>query len=407
EIACLGDALADPGGGAYSMEARERFGLLTAELRTLRRSVGEPILDLIRRIIDTTGVDVELASSVSPAAEARRQNLDLFVQAVADFQSIDGQVTVPALVAWLDAEDEFGQGLDVATPSEADSVKLLTIHRSKGLEWDAVFLVGVVHSKFPTNTRRLTWTKSPHILPAALRGDRASLPQLEGHDADAIDDLVERRRQYEQIEELRLAYVAWTRSRHHLAVSCWRWSPRLKTGLGPSEYVEATRDAIAEWGGAPDRWADRVTRGEPNPYADVSKDLPWPISHETAEAIRRREAAERVRTAIEPELDDLLLIDRVREWDEDIARLSAEALAADAAAIDVVMPMSVSATGLSRLRDDAEAFAAELARPMPRKPSAAARFGTRFHAWVEARFGQQQLFDPDELPGRGDLGIDG
>ena len=35
-----------------------------------------------------------------------------------------------------------------------------------------------------------------------------------------------------------------------------------------------------------------------------------------------------------------------------------------------------------------------------------ARRGSRFHAWVEARFGQQSLLDPDDLPGRGDLGID-
>jgi DNA helicase-2/ATP-dependent DNA helicase PcrA len=42
---------------------------------------------------------------------------------------------------------------------------------------------------------------------------------------------------------------------------------------------------------------------------------------------------------------------------------------------------------------------------MPRPPSAAARFGTRFHAWVEARFGQQQILDPDDLPGRADTEI--
>jgi DNA helicase-2/ATP-dependent DNA helicase PcrA len=407
EIACLGDALADPGDGPYSTEARERFGLLADELRHLRRSVGEPILDLVRRIIDVIGVDVELASSISPAAEARRQNLDLFVQAVADFQSLDGQVTVPALVAWLDAEDEFGQGLDVATPSEADSVKLLTIHRSKGLEWDAVFLVGVVHTKFPTNTSRLVWVKSPQILPAALRGDRRSLPQLEGYDADAIDDLRARRREYERIEELRLAYVAWTRPRHRLYVSCWRWSPLLKTGLGPSEYVDATRDAMAGWDGVPERWADRVVRGEPHPYAGVSKDLPWPISHETPEADRRREAASRVLAAVEPQVDDLIQLERIRQWDDEIATLIAEAMRADAGVIDVVMPRSVSATGLSRLRDDPETFAAQLARPMPSRASASARFGTRFHAWVEARFGQQGLFDPDDLPGRGDLGIEG
>ncbi len=43
---------------------------------------------------------------------------------------------------------------------------------------------------------------------------------------------------------------------------------------------------------------------------------------------------------------------------------------------------------------------------MPRQPSAAARFGTRFHAWVEARFGQQLLLDPDDLPGRADVEIE-
>ena len=70
------------------------------------------------------------------------------------------------------------------------------------------------------------------------------------------------------------------------------------------------------------------------------------------------------------------------------------------------LPSSLSATALARLRDDPDGFAADLARPMPRQPSPAARFGTRFHAWVEARFGQQELLDPDELPGRGDAGID-
>ena len=74
--------------------------------------------------------------------------------------------------------------------------------------------------------------------------------------------------------------------------------------------------------------------------------------------------------------------------------------------IAVPLPSSLSATALARLRDQPAEFARELARPMPRRPSAAARFGTRFHAWVEARFGQQVLIDPDELPGRGDSEID-
>ena len=66
EVVSLSDALDDPGDAEYSPEARERFALLAEELRVLRRFAGEPLLDLVRRIIDTTGIDVELASSVSP-----------------------------------------------------------------------------------------------------------------------------------------------------------------------------------------------------------------------------------------------------------------------------------------------------------------------------------------------------
>jgi DNA helicase II / ATP-dependent DNA helicase PcrA len=50
---------------------------------------------------------------------------------------------------------------------------------------------------------------------------------------------------------------------------------------------------------------------------------------------------------------------------------------------------------------------------MPRQPSRSARFGTRFHHWVERYFGarlpygglgQQQLLDLDDLPDRADSG---
>ena len=161
EIASLGDAVDQPGTCPTPPRRGSGSRSSSAELRRLRSAIGEPILDLVRRIVDTTGIDVELASSVSPAASARRDNLDLFVQAVAEFQAIDGPVTLTALMAWLEAEDDFGQGLDVATPSEADSVKLLTVHRAKGLEWDAVFLVGVTDTKFPTNRGRSRWTTVP------------------------------------------------------------------------------------------------------------------------------------------------------------------------------------------------------------------------------------------------------
>lgn len=411
EIACLDDALADPGEAAYSAEALERFGLLRDELRHLRAAVGEPLLDLVRRIVDVTGVDVELASAVSPAAGARRDNLDLFVKAVADFQAVDGDVTLPALLAYLTAEDDQGNGLDIATPTEADSVKLLTVHRSKGLEWDTVFCVGVCESRFPSAQGRTLWVSSPAVLPAALRGDAADLPQLQGFDKAALDDYRARAKAHEADEELRLGYVAFTRAAHRLAVTSFQWGPR-KTPYGPSSYQEVVRERLEAWGTPPEPWLLRPGKGAENPYAAEDPAQPWPVEGYGEEARLRREAAARVLAADpdQPDPDlDIVTAARVAEWDAEIDQLLAEARLAGAqgtSEIPVSLPSSLSATALGRLRDDPEAFARELARPMPRPPAPAARFGTRFHAWVETRFGQQGLFEPDELEGRGDAGIE-
>ncbi|HWI43683.1 MAG TPA: ATP-dependent DNA helicase [Nocardioides sp.] len=407
EIPCLDDALADPGEASYSPEALERFTLLRDELRVLRSAVGEPLLDLVRRIIDVTGVEVELASSVSPAAAARRENLDLFVKAVADFQAIDGDVTLPALIAWLTAEDEAGNGLEVATPSEADSVKLLTVHRSKGLEWHTVFCVGVGEGRFPSTQGRSLWTSSPCVLPAPLRGDAEDLPQLAGHDKAALDTYRADTRAHEAEEELRLGYVAFTRPEHRLWVTSFLWGPR-KTPYGPSSFQVLVRELCEQWG-EPVDWLEKPEKGAANPLDAIDPSRPWPVEGLGAESSRRLEAAARVRSvdvaAPDPELD-LVEAARVAEWDAEIDRLLAEARADRASEVQVPLPATLSATALARLRDDPEGFARELARPMPRPPAPAARFGTRFHAWVEARFGQQALIDVEELAGRGDAGID-
>ncbi len=391
-------------------EARDRFGLLADELRRLRSAIGEPILDLVRRIVDTTGIDVELASSVSPAAAARRENLDLFVQAVAEFQAVDGQVTLAALLAWLEAEDEFGQGLDVATPSEADSVKLLTVHRAKGLEWDAVFLVGVTERKFPTNQSRSSWLTVPFMMPNALRGDARDLPASPG-----TRPTTSTRSPRRPSTTSRSRSSGWATSPGPAPATC----SRSRRGAGPrtSRQDSVRRTTSCGRGrpwprgrGEPEAWRECVAKGEISPYADRSPDLPWPISHHTAEVERRLEAAARWQTAET----------RRRRRHRGRAPTSnasssgttrssgcSTRLVRDRSPdIAVPLPSSLSATAMARLRDQPEEFARDLARPMPRRPSAAARFGTRFHAWVEARFGQQVLIDPDELPGRGDSGID-
>jgi DNA helicase-2/ATP-dependent DNA helicase PcrA len=408
EVTALSDALDDPGPAPYSEEARDRFALLSAELRGLRAHAGEPVIELVRRIIEVTGIDIELASSVSEAARARRDNLDHFVKAVADFEAVDGDVTLPALMAYLTAEDDLGNGLDVATPSASESVKLLTVHRAKGLEFDAVFLPGVCEQKFPNTQGRKQWTTSPAVLPIPLRGDAHDLPDLRAINSAGLTDFAKRVRLHQSEEELRLGYVAFTRARHTLWVSSYLWIQKRVTPVGPSPYQQCVREAMREWGAEPERWLDKPEKGTPNPLRAVNVDVPWPVTERTAEADRRIAAAARVRAADPAAADNLDLVDAalVEEWDAEIDRLLAAARHERPSVVDVPVPASLSATGLARLRADPDRFARDLLRPMPRPPSPAARFGTRFHAWVETRFDQQDLFDPDELPGQGDAGID-
>jgi len=410
EVVSLTDALDDPGDLPYSEAGRRRFARLGAELRGLRSHSSESLLELVRRIVDTCGIDIELASSVSQAARARRENLDLFVKAVADFQAVDGAVTLPALLAWLEAELD-GEGLDVAAPTPADSVKLLTVHRAKGLEWDSVYVVGACEGRFPHTTSRGIWPTRQEFLPTPLRGDRRDLPPLCGHDKSAIDDFRERTRQHEATEELRLAYVAFTRARHAVVVSSYLWKEDRKTPLGPSPYQLVVRELLTEWGIQPLAWRDKPIKGTPSPLAATVRDTSWPAIEPTAEALRRRDAAERVLAHLEaddaePPEPDLVHAAVVADWDETLELLVAEARSERSPVAQVPVPTSLSATSLARLRADPDAFAAEVARPMPRQPAPSARLGTRFHEWVESRLGQPDLIDPDQLPGRADAEID-
>jgi DNA helicase-2/ATP-dependent DNA helicase PcrA len=417
DIVSLVEALEDPGELPYSPAARERFALLAVELRGLRRYVGEPLLDLVRRVIDVTGLDVELAASVSAVAQARRNNLATFLDAVASFAGVDGDASLQGLLAYLKAEEEYGQGLELALPTEGDSVKLLTVHRAKGLEWNVVFVPGMCAKVFPNTRGRGRWPTSMQSLPSPLRGDVGDLPELTERSSKGLKAFVEDSRAYELLEERRLGYVAVTRPRVELVVSCHWWGPEQSQPRGPSEFMLSIIEAGQAWGGTPEVLAPAPTSDAENPANRKLLRQSWPVDAGPDEVLRRQDAAKRVAVAAElgwrdhaREADDQLMLDEraeVEQWDREIERLLAEARASRTNDVVVPMPATLSATTMLRLREDADGLARDLARPMPRKPSPSARFGTRFHAWVEAHVGQQQLLDPDDLPGRADLDISG
>ena len=370
----------------------------------LRTHVGEPLLDVVRRIIDTTGVDIELASAVSPAAAARRDNLDLFVKAVADFQAVDGDVSLAALLAYLTAEDDQGNGLDIATPTAADSVKLLTVHRSKGLEWAAVFLVGVCETRFPSNRSRTLWTSSPAVIPAPLRGDAGDLPQLAGWDKAALDAYRAATRAHDAEEELRLGYVAITRAAHRLSVTSFCWSER-------PHAVRAV--GLPARGARPARGVGRAGRGVAG-EARQGRRQPLrrrrPVAALAGDRARRRGASparrggwsSRPSIPAAPDHDlDMVEAALVADWDAELGRLLAEARREVADSVEVAAAVQPVGHRAERLRDDPDSLRPR-AGPADAPTAGAQRraLGTRFHAWVEARFGQLTLLGADEVPGR-------
>ena len=423
EVVSLLDALESPGEEPYSAAARERFALLAAELAYLRRHSDEPLLDLTRRIIVTLGLDVELMATREFEQSSRRDQLGAFLDAIAAYVDVDGDASLTGLLAYFQAEIDQGAGLEQAVPSDREAVKLLTVHKAKGLEWEVVLLPALMKGVFPSDRVTDNWVTNPAVLPADLRGDADSIPQLDDTTNAALVEYKAELTRQQLLAEDRLAYVAATRARQLLVGTGHYWRADLSKPRTPSTYLTAL---LAEAERQGEVAAEAVPSGPDNPLVSAAAPAPWPKPLDPDALARRQATATAVEQArlrhqrtgsYEPAGGaEQLLLDAeevVAGWDADIDRLLAELLEARSSEHQVLLPDNLSATAVLRLAEDPDGFAADLARPMPRPPSRAARFGTRFHTWVERYFGpalgsgglgQQQLVDPDDLPDRVDAG---
>ncbi|MFT3886638.1 MAG: ATP-dependent DNA helicase [Arachnia sp.] len=386
ETVCLLDAVANPGDAPLSSAARGRLARFHAELTGLRRHAGDPVADLVTRVIAALGLEAEIVAAGGSTNQVAR-----FVDEVSSYVDVDGDGSLGGLLAYLAAEEEHGEGLQQAVPSADDSVKLMTVHRAKGLEWVTVYLPSLLDGVFPSDPRTGLWPTRAQLLPAPLRGDAASIPQLGDYTKDGIAAYHEALRQEHRLAEDRLAYVAATRAKRLLIASFHVWPPGLLKPRKESPYFAVMREAAERTGS----FLDAATRGhDQNPVPRQPARADWPVALDAEALAARQEAAALVaeaggqedpdawawRSGTISEADQA----RVAAWDDSVAHLTR--LLARRRDRTVELPEGLSATALMALGRAPEELAGTLLRRMPRRPSTEARLGIRFHSWLQERF---------------------
>ena len=392
--ASLLDAVFDPG-GEVSARGAERLARLVARVRTMRRARHEQAVDLVWIAADLLGLsaelDVESAWSASVAPQVRR-----FASHVAD-RAGGGDLPLSAMLQWLHEEAVHGGQLDQATPSEADSVKLLTVHKAKGLEWPVVALPALAAGVFPNDRVGGNPLTNSAVLPFELRLDAAALPSLAGVNRDAMGAFEQSLRDDQAASEDRLAYVAVSRARDVLLASTSYWRVGAANPLQPSRLFELIAAQAVASGGVVDLAPDPA--GE-NPLAGHALALPWPTVLPPEDQARLDAVAEAVSTeATDGQPLALVAEDaqRVAGWRASIAREET------GQAVPAAMPASVSASALLAAHKDPAAFFSGLARPMPSLADDAMARGIAFHRWVERRFGAAGELDEAPAAGIDDL----
>ena len=200
------------GEDGYEDEKLKAFALV---FERLRGAVADtPIHELLYRMLDETGF--YRYASAMPAGKRRRQNIDMLIEMAAAYEKTS-YMGLFHFVRYIDIQQkyeiDYGEA-DTAGEND-DVVRIMTIHKSKGLEFPVVFVSGlgkgfntqdtksdlVIHEKLGLGL--VEKTKSP----------RTKRPSL-------IRNEIESRIKRENLgEELRVLYVALTRAKEKIILT--------------------------------------------------------------------------------------------------------------------------------------------------------------------------------------------
>ncbi|POH64170.1 ATP-dependent DNA helicase [Cryobacterium zongtaii] len=386
---------------AFSDEGRQRLRQAGRQLAWLRSRSGLGLLDFVRLIEQETLLDLELVANESHGRALA--NLYAFHDAVSAFLDSDELGTLASFLRWLaraERQDDLGPRGEAAEPG---TVQLLTIHGSKGLEWDYVAIPGLTEKTLPAPSRETTGWLRFGELPYPCRGDRAELPELKrlGHETQMSFDIdfglyKEQLADRHDAEERRLIYVATTRAQQQLLLTGAFWG-------GGTTVRKASRYLLelAEAG-----LIDTLPEGsefEEKPQTDQDATEVWPFDPLGTRRPVVEAAAALVRAHDDTGTDADNDVARIETpWSREVTLLLAERAQRLAGPGTLDVPTRIPASRFKDYVDDPAAVLARLRRPMPERPYRATRLGTLFHSWVEQRSAGASSGDlidvgPDEL----------
>jgi DNA helicase-2/ATP-dependent DNA helicase PcrA len=243
------DWLENLGAGQADQETRTELAAFREQVRGWQRAARLPIDQLVLRLAQDLFREAHLfATAYKLAGVLREAN-----QVHPDWRLAELNQELAAVARnerrILGFSDE---GTGIEGESHPGQVLVTTIHRSKGLEWDRVYLMAVNNYEFPAGEATDRYIFEPWYLRDRLNLPAEALAQLQA--AAAGDYLAytegaatrQARLDY-AAERLRLLYVGLTRAREELIVT-WNTgrSGDLKAALAFTELQEFTKQALSQ-----------------------------------------------------------------------------------------------------------------------------------------------------------------